>query len=132
MKLNFTMSELLYSDTAKKYGIKNMPNNPEVFDNMLLLITECLQPLREYIQKPMIITSGYRSQLLNQQIGGVDTSQHCKGQAADFIVKGMSIEQIILAVKSSGIEFDQCINEYNQWVHISYNKGKNRKQTLKY
>lgn len=132
MKLNFTMSELLYSDTAKKYGIKNMPNNSEVFDNMLLLITECLQPLREYIQKPMIITSGYRSQLLNQQIGGVDTSQHCKGQAADFIVKGMSIEQIILAVKSSGIEFDQCINEYNQWVHISYNKGKNRKQTLKY
>lgn len=132
MKLNFTMSELLYSDTAKKYGIKNMPNNPEVFDNMLLLITECLQQLREYIQKPMIITSGYRSQLLNQQIGGVDTSQHCKGQAADFIVKGMSIEQIILAVKRSGIEFDQCINEYNQWVHISYNKGKNRKQTLKY
>lgn len=132
MKLNFTMSELLYSDTAKKYGIKNMPKTPEVFDNLLLLITECLQPLREYVNKPIIITSGYRSQLLNQQIGGVDTSQHCKGQAADFIIKGMSIAEIIEAVKRSGIEYDQLINEYNQWVHISYNKSKNRKQTLKY
>ena len=128
MKLNFTISELLKSDTAKKYGIKNMPSSPEIYDNLLMLITECLQPLRNYIGKPIIITSGYRTQLLNQKIGGVDTSQHCKGQAADFIIKGMSIPSIIEAVKRSGVEYDQCINEYSQWVHISYNKGKNRKQ----
>lgn len=132
VKLNFTISELLKSDTAQKFGIKNIPTSTEIYDNLLLLIINVLQPLREYIKKPMIITSGYRSQLLNQKVGGVDTSQHCKGQAADFIIKGMSIPAIIEAVKKSGIEYDQCINEYNQWVHISFNKEKNRKQILKY
>ena len=130
MKLNFTMSELVYSDTANKYGINNMPKNPEVFDNLLLLITNVLQPLRDIIGKPILITSGYRSQLLNQKVGGVDTSQHCKGQAADFIIKGMSIPTIINIIKKSNIEYDQCLNEYGQWVHISYNKGKNRKQSF--
>lgn len=131
MKLNFSMSELLKSDTAIKYGIKNIPTSPEIFDNLLLLIVNVLQPLRNYIGNPIIITSGYRSPLLNQKIGGVDTSQHCKGQAADFIIKGMSIPSIIEAIKSSGIEYDQCIDEYSQWVHISYNPKGNRKQIFK-
>lgn len=131
IKLNFTISELLKSDTAKKHGIKNIPQSAEIYDNLLLLIINVLQPLRNYINKPIIITSGYRSPLLNQAIGGVDTSQHCKGQAADLIVNGMSIPAIIEAVKSSGIEYDQCINEFNQWVHISYNPKGNRKQSFK-
>ena len=131
MKLNFTMSELLKSDTATKYGINNIPKTPDIYDNLLLLIINVLQPLRNFIQKPIIITSGYRSQLLNQKVGGVDTSQHCKGQAADFIIKDMSIHAIIEAVNKSGIEYDQLINEYNQWVHISFNQGNNRKQCFK-
>lgn len=130
--LNFTMSELLHSNIAKKYNISNIPDK-EALDNMLLLIVECLQPIREVLGKPMIISSGYRSARLNGHplIKGNPNSQHCKGQAVDFTVKGMTPKQIIEKIVASGIEFDQCISEKNCWVHLSYNKGKNRKQVLK-
>lgn len=131
IQLNFTMSELLKSDVAEKYNISNIPDKQSL-DNMLILICECLQPIRNYIAKPMIISSGYRSPRLNGHplINGNPKSQHCKGQAVDFTIKGMTPKQIIEKVKASGIEFDQLINEHNIWVHISYNKGKNRKQVL--
>lgn len=132
IKLNFTMSELLKSEVAEKYNISNIPDK-EALDNMLLLIVDCLQPIREYIGKPMIISSGYRSPRLNGHplINGNPNSQHCKGQAVDFTVKGMTPKQIIEKIVASGIEFDQALNEKNCWVHLSYNKGKNRKQVLK-
>lgn len=131
IKLNFTMSELLHSDIAQKYNIYNVPDK-EHLDNLLLLICNVLQPLRDYIGKPIIINSGYRNPRLNSHplINGKPNSQHCIGQAADFIIKGMTPKQIIEKVKSSGVEFDQLINEHNIWVHISYNKGKNRKQVF--
>lgn len=129
MKLNFTMSELIYSETAKKYGINNMPYNAEILDNLLLLILNVLQPLRNYVNRPIIITSGYRARAVNVKVGGVANSQHLEGKAADFVIQGMTIPQAIEAVKGSGIMFDQCINEGN-WVHISYNKNGNRKKYL--
>ena len=131
IKLNFTMSELLKSDVAEKYNISNIPDKQSL-DNMLILICECLQPIRNYIDKPMIISSGYRSPRLNGHplINGSPTSQHCKGQSVDFTIKGMTPKQIIEKIKASGIEYDQLINEHNIWVHISYNKGKNRKQVF--
>lgn len=131
IKLNFTMSELLKSDVAEKYNISNIPDKQSL-DNMLILICECLQPIRNYIDKPMNISSGYRSPRLNGHplINGAPNSQHTTGQAVDFTIKGMTPKQIIEKVKGSGVEFDQLINEHNIWVHISYNKGKNRKQVL--
>ena len=131
MQLNFTMSELLHSDIAEKYNISNIPDK-QALDNMLLLIVNCLQPLREYIGKPMNISSGYRSPRLNAHplIKGKSTSQHITGEAADFTIKGMTPKQIIEKVKASGVEYDQLINEYNCWVHISYRKSNNRKQVL--
>ena len=78
MNLNFTLSELIYSDTAIKYNINNMADIKSL-DCMLNLIVYCLQPIREKLQKPMIITSGYRCKLLNAKIGGVSSSQHTKG-----------------------------------------------------
>ena len=133
MALNFKMSELIHSDTAAKYKINNMPDINSL-DNMLDLITYCLQPIREKIGKPMIITSGYRCSTLNNhpEIRGVKNSQHTTGQAVDFVITGMAPDQIIAKIKSFGIEFDQLINEYNRWVHISFNKGKNRHQVLRY
>jgi uncharacterized protein YcbK (DUF882 family) len=91
-----------------------------------------LQPIRNYIDKPMNISSGYRNPRLNSHplINGATNSQHTTGQAVDFTVKGMTPKQIIEKVKASGVEYDQLINEHNIWVHISYNKGKNRKQVL--
>ena len=131
IKLHFTMSELLKSDIAKKYNISNIPDKQSL-DNMLTLICECLEPIRLYINKPMIISSGYRSPRLNGHplINGAQNSQHLTGQAVDFTIKGMTPKMIIELIKESGVEFDELINEHNIWVHISYNKGNNRKQIL--
>lgn len=129
--LNFKMSELIYSETAIKNNINNMPDINSL-DNMLNLIYYCLQPVRELLGAPMIITSGYRNPLVNRLVGGVNSSQHTKGQAVDFTVLGITPNQIISIIKTSKIEFDQLINEHDKWVHISYNKGKNRKQVFKY
>ena len=129
MKLNFTISELLHSDMAEKYNISNVPDKQSL-DNLLLLIVDCLQPIRDYIGKPMVISSGYRSARLNghPMINGKPNSQHVNGQAADFTIKGLTVKQIIKLINDSGIEYDQLINEHNIWCHISYSKGKNRKQ----
>ncbi len=129
MNLNFTMSELLHSDIAEKYNISNIPDKKSL-DNLLDLIVHCLQPIRNYIGKPMIISSGYRSPRLNGHplINGASNSQHTTGNAADFTIKGMTPKQIVEKVKASGVQYDQLINEKNCWVHISFNKGNNRHQ----
>ncbi len=131
MSLNFKISELIYSDTAIKNNINNMPDINSL-DNMLNLIFYCLQPIRNKINKPIIITSGFRNSEINRLVNGKNDSQHLKGQAVDFTIKGMKIVDIVDFIKKSGIEYDQLINEHNRWVHISFVKGKNRKQILKY
>lgn len=143
MSLNFKISELIHSDTAVAHNINNMPDINSL-DCILDLIAYVLQPVREKLKKPMIITSGFRCPEVNKLVGGATNSQHLKGQAADFIVNGMSPAQIIDIIidgcgqassacphPDSRIEFDQLINEYDRWVHISFNKGKNRRQVLK-
>ena len=132
MNLNFKISELIQSETAIRHNINNMPDINSL-DNMLDLIYYCLQPIRDKIKKPMIITSGYRNSEVNKLVGGVANSQHTKGQAVDFIINGMTVEQIINFIKTNNIEFDQLIGEYNKnskWVHISYVKNNNRKQVF--
>ena len=131
MQLNFTMSELLHSDIAEKYIISNIPDKKSL-DNMLLLIVNCLQPLRNYIGKPIIITSGYRSARLNGHplIKGAQNSEHLTGGAADFIIKGLTPKQVVELVKASGVPFRQLINEHNLWTHISYKEGENKGQVL--
>ena len=129
MKLNFTMSELVYSKVAIKNNISNMPDIDSL-DNILELIINVLQPIRVAINKPMIITSGFRSKELNKIIGGNSNSQHLTGSAVDFIVKEVEPENLVNFIVKMGIEFDQLINEYDSWVHISYNKKRNRKQVL--
>lgn len=134
--LNFKMSELIHSDIAVRNNINNMPDINSM-DYLLDLIFYVLQPLRDKIKKPIIITSRFRNSEVNKLVGGATdargnpTSQHCKGQAADFVITGMSVNSIIEFIKKSGIEYDQLINEYGRWVHISFVKGKNRKQNFK-
>lgn len=130
MILNFTITELCRSETAKKAMINNTPPMG-VADNLMLLIVNLLQPLREKLGKPVIITSGYRCAYLNKLVGGKETSQHVMGQAADIRVKGMTPPALCAFIKSSGLTVDQCINEYDQWVHVSYRKEGNRNQYFK-
>lgn len=127
--LNFSLSELINSETAKKNKISNIPDISSL-DNILNLIFYVLQPLRERLNKPIKINSGYRCKKLNALVGGVATSQHLKGQAADIVVQGMSVKNLIDFIKASQIEYDQLIDE-KTWVHISFAKGKNRGQFIK-
>ena len=126
--MNFTISELCISNKARELGIKNIPTDTQTMNNLLYLITECLQPLRDKIKRPIIVTSGYRNAQVNKAVGGKPNSQHQTGQAADIHVNGMRPSQLVEFIVKSGIEYDQLINEYDSWVHISYVKGKNRKQ----
>ena len=127
---NFTLEELYASDTARTKGINNRPTT-EAIGNLTRLTYCLLQPLRDKLGKPIIITSGYRSPALNKAIGGAPTSQHCKGEAADLYSPGMTIKELYNFVKSSGLEYDQMIEE-GTWLHLSYRKGHNRKENLLY
>lgn len=120
---HFTLEELTLSDFAVRHGIDNTPTN-EVIDNLRQLCVHVLEPLRTLIGKPIGITSGYRSPLVNQAIGGAKTSQHVKGQAADIHVSGITVPELFAIVKSSGIKVDQCISEFDRWVHVSYGGGR--------
>ena len=129
--LNFTFAELCKSETAEKYKVNNIPPSIEVQDNLLALITKVLQPLRNKLKCPIKVTSGYRCSFVNQMVGGVLTSQHMTGEAADIKVAKMSVTKLFETIKNSDIEYDQLINEHNQWVHVSYSRKKNRKQAFK-
>ena len=135
MKLskNFTLPEIIHSNTAKRLGINNAPNK-EHLKNMQVLVRDLIQPIRDVLG-PIRISSGYRNPELNRAIGGSAKSQHCKGEALDlqYWSKGkMSNKEIYDWVVKSGIEFDQMINEFDySWIHISLrSNGKNRKQIL--
>lgn len=132
MQLNFSISELCRSSIATECKINNTPTIP-ICDNLLDLIFYVLQPLRDKLGRPIIVTSGYRCKLLNShpKIKGASNSQHLTGHAADIKVPSCTPYNLWMYIKSCGIEYDQCILEYNQWVHISFNKGKNRKQSFK-
>jgi hypothetical protein len=116
---NFSLEELTYSETAERERIDNTPA-PEIVENLRLL-AQGLEQVRMLIGLPLEISSGYRCPELNMRVGGAKTSQHTKGQAADFTCDefGPPVE-IIKVIRDSDIEFDQCILEYARWVHISF------------
>ena len=134
---NFTLEELTYSDTAKKLDIKNMPNE-EVYNKMCYLVNNLLQPLRDQLDKPIAINSCYRGPELNKAVNGAITSQHCKGEAADIEIKGMSNYDLACYIKDH-FEFDQLILEFannlqsdpnSGWVHVSLKEKDNRRECL--
>jgi len=114
----FTISELTRSDTATAKGIDNTPS-ADIVNKLNYLITNCLDPIREIYGKPIIVSSGYRCEALNNAVGGVSDSQHKKGEAADLVpASGGSIKDIYRAIIQFG-NFDQFIIEKNQWAHVS-------------
>ncbi len=128
---NFTLEELTYSRQAAKHGIKNEPGKHCV-ENLTRLTINILQPLRDALG-PVWVTSGYRSKELNKIIGGSATSQHMKGKAADIVSADNAAAFNYIR---NNLDFDQLIwefgdDEHPQWVHVSYNNGKNRHEVLK-
>ena len=125
---NFEWSEFEKSDIAKAHHINNTIVDWDVRDNIKALVENVLQPLRDAWGQPIFINSGYRCKELNRLVGGVETSQHCQGQAADC---GVSDPYAFAKLaKKMGIIFDQLI-VYPSFCHLSYRAdGENRMQIL--
>jgi zinc D-Ala-D-Ala carboxypeptidase len=126
---NFTLDELTVSQEAARSGLKNIPNADQT-ESLRLLCENILQPLRDRARKPLVVSSGFRSVSVNRRIGGSATSQHCKGQAADFTIPGLSVADTVELIRKMGLPVDQCIEEFGRWVHVSYGP-RHRKQFLK-
>ena len=133
---HFKLSEFEKSQTATRKGIDNKAGSGEI-KNLTDLCYGVLEPTRARFEKPIIITSGYRSEALCEAIGSKKTSQHTKGQAADFEVAGLSNLQVALWIENN-CDFDQLILEYwkeeegpnSGWIHVSFSESSNRKQVL--
>lgn len=122
---NFRFSEFTDSDVAARHHITNAITSWEVRDNIIALVENVLQPLRDAWEKPLFINSGYRCLELNKKVGGVPTSQHVLGQAADV---GCS-DPLALArlAKKMRLPYDQ-MGVYPTFVHFSYSEDRNRGQ----
>ena len=139
MKLSghFSLAELTKSQTATRKGIDNKPTLDHI-ENLTELCTHVLEPTRRNFGKPMVISSGYRSEELCEAIGTSKNSQHAKGEAADFEMFGVDNKELAKYIKNN-LVFDQLILEFynpddpsSGWVHCSYSKEENRKQSLLY
>ena len=138
MKLtaNFSLNELTKSQTAERKGIDNTPS-PDHQENLKKLCENVLQPVRDHFEQVVSVSSGYRSPELCTAIGSKITSQHAKGQAADFEIFGTSNKELADYINEN-LDYDQLILEYwnesdpnSGWVHCSYSEGNNRNQYLR-
>jgi zinc D-Ala-D-Ala carboxypeptidase len=134
---NITYNEAIFSNTAKRKGIENKPNDEHI-SAMMSIADMVFQPLRSYVGGPIKITSFFRSPKLNQAIGGSSSSQHCKGQAMDLDdVYGHKTNAEMFMYIKENLDFDQLIWEFGDdknpaWVHVSYvDKQENRNRCLK-
>lgn len=115
---NFTYEEFEKSETAEKLRIDNTIKHDMIRNNIKELVYHVLQPLRDKIGKPIIINSGYRCLKLNTAIGGVPSSQHVMGQAADIEVEGKKPIEVAEMIVEMELPYDQ-IGIYDTFVHVS-------------
>lgn len=133
---HFTFRELLHSEVALRNDIVNLPPRHEaakIYFNLVVLVDNLLDPIRERFAVPMIITSGYRCEQVNKLVGGVDNSQHMKGEAVDFCLAGFSKEEMLAAFFeiAEKYNFDQLIYYRKTGIiHISYRRNDNRHQVI--
>lgn len=134
---HISYKEAVGSNYAKQYGIKNKPNEEQV-ENMELLAEKVFEPLREWVGCPIRVNSMFRSKELNTALKGSKTSSHMKGEAMDITRMACGKENCKSNLEmfhwiKDNLEFDQLIWEFGKepkWLHVSYNKDKNRKQVL--
>ena len=148
---HFTLKELTASQTAKEHGIVNVPSEQEI-ENLRALCVHTLEPLRSFVGKPIVISSGYRCNQLNVKVGGAYASQHTVGEAADIQLPLTSYTawddnqrhtDLEIARKwfdwlERHVDFDQLILETSNgkdfWIHVSCRKNRraNRHQVIRY
>lgn len=117
----FTIEELTRSTTARLRGIDNTPSQ-QVINNLIALVDNVLDPLREAWGKPIHVNSGYRCRALNKAVGGVPASQHMRGEAADITAGGKEANRELYSLlRQLNLPVDQAINEKDfTWIHVSY------------
>ena len=133
---NFNLVEMTKSQTATRKGIDNTPS-AEHQGNLQSLCMHVLQPIRDHFSQVVTVSSAYRSPDLCLAIGSKITSQHAKGQAADFEIFGVSNKELADYINEN-LEYDQLILEYwtesdpnSGWVHCSFTESNKRRQYLK-
>ena len=120
---NFTLEEMCVTHA----NIANRPTQDNI-NNLGLLVREVLQPLRDLVGFSIHVNSGFRSPLVNKSVGGVPTSQHVKGQAADIVSQN---NKLLFDTIHEELLFDQLINEHDySWIHVSYKSQGNRNEVL--
>ena len=128
---HFTLEEFTFSQTAARKGIDNTPHEG-ILDNLCILANG-MEDVRNLLNAPIHVSSGYRCPELNDLLGSKRTSQHTQGLACDFTSNAYGSPQIIFAdIISSDIFYDQLILEFDRWIHISFveDGGTPRKQAL--
>ena len=132
---NFTLSELTKSETALRYGMENIPTQTEI-DNLTALCYNVLQPVRDHFARGVKVNSGFRHPLVNANVGGSTTSDHCKGMAADIEIPGVANADLAQWI-ADNCQFRQLILEFytlgipdSGWVHVSYDPNDLKKQIL--
>ena len=131
---NFSLEEMERSQPAQRMGIKNKAGSGEI-KNLTDLCYNVLEPCRAKFDKPIRISSGYRSEELCVAIGSKKTSQHALGMAVDMEIPSESNLKVALWLQNN-VDYDQLILEYytgeanSGWIHVSFHEGNNRKQVL--
>ena len=135
LSTNLSLAEATSSATALRKGIANKPTQQHLL-NLKEVALHIFQPCRNHFGKPLRVTSGYRSEALNEAIGGSKKSQHSKGEALDMqSTKGYTNKELFTYIKDN-LTFDQLIGEFPDnvgeyaWVHCSYKKEGNRGEVL--
>lgn len=132
---NFTLPELVKSETALRHGMDNTPGKAEI-ENLKRLAENVLQPVRDHYQKGVKVNSGYRAPDVNAKVGGSKTSDHCKGQAADIEIPGVPNKELAQWI-ADNLKFTQVILEFytpgvpdSGWVHVSYDPSNLKHESL--
>jgi len=133
---NFSLHEMIKSETASRRDMDNYPHSDEVIQNLTILCEQVLQPLRDAYGVGIKVNSGYRSPDVNAAVGGSRTSDHCKGMAADIEIAGVPNRDLALYIRDN-FEFTQLILEGyiegipdSGWVHVSYDSNNLKQQVL--
>jgi len=123
LSLHFTLEELTFTD-HREYD--NTPNEQELANLKRLALF--LEEIKKLLGgKAIMVNSAFRSAEVNRAVGSTDKSQHRLGCACDFRVPNMTPDEVVQAITNSDLQYDQCIREFDRWIHVSIPNIENAK-----